>query len=212
MALWLMHTYAAKLCGRFLKEIEKASLEERAFLLGNIAPDWVNFVPEGRKLYRAKSHYKGHDYSVLRLEDFRREHLLKVSNPVEKAFYEGYATHLLLDFRWSKNIFDRYAPMFGERPKYYEEAIRWDGEIDKHWEGAHECRIFLSQSPEIFKDISVDSDFIFPEGLEKLKKQARIFATEPLPLERPYIFKQEDIEKTLQEFQEDYQIFFQNSK
>lgn len=208
MSLWLMHTYAAYLCGRFPEDLQNSTLEERAFLLGNIAPDWINFVPDGRKKYRAQSHYKGETYDDIRLDQFKRDYLDTATSSVEKAFYEGYAIHLLLDFRWGKNIYEKYRPVFSEKKEYYEESVRWDGVITRFWPHGKECRQFLQKAPQIFDGIKVNSSFIPPEALEQVKEQAGVFANTPIPEEPPYIFAEADVMDVINTFLEDYQIFF----
>ncbi len=108
MASWMVHL---RIADALLKHLDK--VDERAFVLGNIAPDsgvpsedWKEYHPP-----KSVSHFKtrpGDDY-FFDIEEYCRkyfnEEAIKRYSLKEFSFFLGYYVHLLTDIRWTDTVY-----------------------------------------------------------------------------------------------------------
>lgn len=183
-----MHTYAAYRMNIFKLEDK---LRSDAFLIGNIAPDWINFVPDGRQLYRRKSHFRDQETAKFILNDFIERYYSDESDPMSRKFYEGYGFHIILDDIWGQEVYFKY---FGKKvvPRsYYEECTKWD-HIIKDWNGGSDCVQFLRTAYSFTEKSGINQDIAPNEIIHKAFLAARDFDYGDSP-DMPSIILEEDI-------------------
>jgi len=137
MATWIAHMRIAE---HFMNVHE--SLNNTAFLVGNIAPDsgvpnedWSAFTPDGNI-----SHWRNAD--GINAERFKKEYLQPENE--KYPFYLGYYFHLLTDIEWTAFFMKkRQEPIYAEGLNANEKFI-W--EIKKDWYG--QDRVYLQENKE----------------------------------------------------------------
>lgn len=205
MALWLMHTYAAGELGIWNEKDEKCKY---AFLLGNIAPDWVNFVPDGRSLYRRKSHFRHQETAEFLLDDYIKNFYKPQTDKISIAFYKGYGFHLILDDVWGREVYIKYFGKNKTVPKsYYEECEKWDN-IVAQWAWGDESREFLKHTTKYLSGLDVKEDLVDKKPLEDMIKAAQSFHYGGTD-EKPGIIQEEDIKRVVSESVETYRKYFE---
>lgn len=204
MALWLMHTYAANELGVWKNE---QGDQRDAFLIGNIAPDWINFVPDGRQLYRRKSHFRHQETGAFLIDDFINNYYKKETNPLTRQFYKGYGFHIILDEVWGKRVYFKY---FGERvvpQSYYDDCLKWDN-ILITWNDGNKCADFLKHSVNVVKNIEINQSLVEKNALVEIFENAQKFNYGDPGAEKPHIIQQEDIKLVIKESIEAFNSLF----
>lgn len=117
MASWMVHL---RLADKLLAQSD--NLDERAFVMGNIAPDsgvpnedWTQFRPP-----KTLSHFKTKrsDNTYIDIEAFCAKYfnadINKTYTKKEYSFFLGYYVHLLTDIEWIRTV---YRPLLEAYPK-----------------------------------------------------------------------------------------------
>lgn len=116
MASWMVHLRVADI---LLSKID--GLQEKDFLVGNIAPDggepnkdWTVFTPN-----KTVSHFQTpQSGKYADAEHFYRQYLKEKNYPIEKySFYLGYYCHLVTDLLWHQEIY------YSTKAKYSKEFL-----------------------------------------------------------------------------------------
>lgn len=202
MALWLVHTYAAYKLGVWETECQ----HKEAFLVGNISPDWINFVPDGRRLYRRKSHYRHQETAQFMLDKFMQDYENIKGDTATEHFYKGYGFHIILDDVWGKKVYFKY---FGEKmvPKsYYEDCMKWDN-IIRYWAGGEQCIQFLKGAVDNLDGLNLKQNLVDNEILKKMFLAAKEFEYGNNN-EMPHIVKEQDIIEVISEAKDIYKSLF----
>lgn len=167
MATWMAHIRIAEY---FMAN--NPSLNNEAFLVGNIGPDcgvpnedWSEFTPDP-----SITHWKtGESKSTIDAESFRREYLQ--SKDEKYPFYLGYYFHLLTDIEWVK-LYEQK-----QQEPLYSEGLNKDKNfiwtIKKDWYGQdhiylqeHKESVFytmfskIDEFPNLYFDFYPDNAFI----------------------------------------------------
>lgn len=150
MATWIAHL---RIADQLIKALDIE--DERAFLVGSIAPDsgipnedWSRFDPPSSVSHWMLGPYKNH----IDTEGFYRKYLCAGW----QAFYLGYYTHLHADVLWSNRImtptYYRHQQAFDQDPKFI-----WT--VKKDWYGHDHA--YLQENPEwtAMKTFCASTDF-----------------------------------------------------
>lgn len=101
MASAIIHIAVAKKVNEYL------NMEEKPYFLGSIAPDLGKYVYGSKD----KMHFlNGKNNDIPDIDDFLQKYKKYLSNPFEM----GYFIHLLTDFYWFKDFFNKNLDLFTE--------------------------------------------------------------------------------------------------
>lgn len=133
MASWMVHL---RIADELLKHID--SIDETAFVMGNIAPDsgvpnedWSEFHPP-----KTVSHFKTRagDETFFDIEVFCdrwfNERLIKAYSLKEYSFFLGYYIHLLTDIHWTNDVYMALLKAYPEECAADKNKLIWTAKGD----------------------------------------------------------------------------------
>ncbi len=133
MASWMVHL---RIADKMLSELE--DIDEKAFVIGNIAPDsgvpnedWSRFTPP-----KVVSHFKTRPEDELFFDidkfcaEYYNEELIKKYSRKQYSFFLGYYIHLLTDIEWTRGIYAELLKAYPEEAKADKNKLVWTAKGD----------------------------------------------------------------------------------